>query len=50
MRNCSTVVWVRIGNIGKQALLHWIEPMLPFIFRDIEAGEKLIELSSSGKR
>ena len=38
------VVWVRIGNVGKQALLHWIKPMLPFIIREIEAGEKLVEL------
>lgn len=38
------VVWVRVGNVGKQALLHWIEPMLPLIVREIEAGEKLVEL------
>lgn len=38
------VVWVRVGNVGKQALLRWIEPMLPFIIREIEAGEKLVEL------
>lgn len=45
-----TVVWARIGNIGKQALPHWIEPMLPLVIREIEAGEKLIELNSLGKR
>jgi hypothetical protein len=32
--------WVKV----KQALLHWIEPMLPLIVREIEAGEKLVEL------
>lgn len=38
------IIWVRVGNTGKQTLLHWIEPMLPLIIREIEAGEKLVEL------
>ena|SRR5450759_12692 len=43
-QNGPPIVWVRRGNTGKQALLHWIEPMLPLIVREIEAGEKLVEL------
>jgi predicted nuclease of predicted toxin-antitoxin system len=39
------VVWVRVGNVGKQALLDWIEPMLKYIIIEIESGEKLIEIT-----
>lgn len=39
------VVWVRVGNIGKQALLSWIEPMMARIIIEIESGEKLIEIA-----
>jgi len=39
--SCNAMAeWVKV----KQALLHWIEPMLPLIVREIEAGEKLVEL------
>jgi hypothetical protein len=36
---------VRVGNVGKQALLDWIEPMLKYIIIEIESGEKLIEIT-----
>jgi predicted nuclease of predicted toxin-antitoxin system len=39
------VVWVRVGNIGKQALLRWMGPLLIQIIREIESGEKLIEIA-----
>jgi predicted nuclease of predicted toxin-antitoxin system len=39
------VVWVRVGNVGKQALLLWIEPLLASIINEIESGEKLIEIA-----
>ena len=39
------VVWVRIGNIGKQALLRWMGSLLISIIREIESGEKLIEIA-----
>jgi predicted nuclease of predicted toxin-antitoxin system len=38
------VLWVRVGNTRKQALLNWFETMLPSIVLSIEAGEQLIEL------
>lgn len=43
--NAPPVVWIRVGNIGKQALLQWIEPMMARIIGEIESGEKLIEIS-----
>ena len=39
-----TVVWLRIRNSSKQALLAWFMPRLPEIVALIEAGEPLIEL------
>jgi predicted nuclease of predicted toxin-antitoxin system len=43
--NAPPVIWVRVGNIGKQALLNWIEPMMTRIVTEIESGEKLIEIA-----
>jgi len=40
-----SVIWVRVGNTGRQALLRWIEPMLARIIIEIESGEKLIEIA-----
>lgn len=45
--NAPPVVWVRVGNIGKQALLRWMVPMLTRIVSEIESGEKLIEIAQS---
>ena len=39
------VVWIRTGNLGKQALLAWFQPLLPEIIQKLEAGEQLIELA-----
>ncbi len=39
-----TVVWVRIGNTRKAALLAWFEPLIARIVELIESGQKLIEL------
>lgn len=43
--NAPPVIWIRVGNIGKQALLIWIEPMMARIIVEIESGEKLIEIA-----
>ena len=40
-----SVIWVRVGNTGKQALLNWIGPMMGRIITEIESGEKLIEIA-----
>lgn len=39
-----TIVWIRIGNASKQALLNWFGPMLPAIEQAVTAGERLIEI------
>jgi predicted nuclease of predicted toxin-antitoxin system len=38
------VVWLRIRNSSRQALLAWFMPRLPEIVALIDAGEPLIEL------
>jgi predicted nuclease of predicted toxin-antitoxin system len=38
------IVWIRIGNTSKQALLRWFEPLIPEIVAAIGSGEKLIEV------
>ena len=38
------ILWVRIGNMRKQALLDWFNTMLPSIVASIDAGEQLIKL------
>ncbi len=42
--SAPTIVWLRIGNCSRRALLQWFEPMLPDIIGRIEGGEKLIEI------
>lgn len=38
------VVWLRIGNTSRQALLEWFDLILPRIEAMIEAGERLVEI------
>jgi predicted nuclease of predicted toxin-antitoxin system len=38
------IVWLRIGNASRRALLEWFEPLLPRIEAQLEQGEKLIEV------
>ena len=40
----ASVVWLRIGNTGKQQLLAWFTNLLPFVEKSLANGEKLIEL------
>lgn len=39
-----TVVWVRIGNTRKDALLDWFRPLIDQIVALVEDGQQLIEL------
>ncbi len=39
------VVWIRLGNTRRQALLDWFERMLPGTLTALERGDRLIELS-----
>jgi predicted nuclease of predicted toxin-antitoxin system len=39
-----SVVWLRIGNSSKRALLVWLEPMLPLIVQKLEQNDRLVEV------
>jgi predicted nuclease of predicted toxin-antitoxin system len=38
------VVWIRLGNTRRQALLEWFSPPSPKILAALEHGEKPIEI------
>jgi predicted nuclease of predicted toxin-antitoxin system len=38
------IVWLRIGNTSRRALLAWFRPLIPQITALIERGERLIEI------
>lgn len=39
-----SVVWVRLPNTRRQALLTWFEPLLPKVLTALQGGETMIEL------
>lgn len=39
-----TVVWVRVGNTRRAALLAWFEPLIERIVSMVERGDRVIEL------
>jgi len=39
-----TIVWVRVGNTRRRALLDWFEPLIDRIVELVAAGNRLIEL------
>lgn len=43
-QKAPVVVWLRIGNTSRRALLQWFEPLLPQIEALIERGDRLIEV------
>jgi len=38
------VVWLRIGNCSNHSLRTWLEPLLPIIVRQLEGGDRLLEI------
>ncbi len=38
------VVWLRIGNCTNRVLFAWLEPLLPEILRQLESGQRLVEV------
>ena len=38
------IVWIRVGNTRRHALLEWFEPLIDTVVEMIEAGNALIEL------
>ncbi len=43
-RNSPMVVWLRVGNCSNRALRVWLEPLLPAILRQLEQGDRLVEV------
>ena len=43
-KSAPSVVWIRLGNTNKRALLLWFNNILPEVLGRLEAGEKLIEV------
>jgi predicted nuclease of predicted toxin-antitoxin system len=41
---CPVIVWLRIGNTSRRALLAWFEPLLPQIETLISQGDRLVEI------
>ncbi len=40
-----SILWVRMGNTRRAALLSWCEEILPAAVAALERGEKLVELA-----
>lgn len=38
------VVWIRVGNCTRRALLAWFSPLLPEIMARLAAGDRFIEV------
>ncbi|GAB3602666.1 DUF5615 family PIN-like protein [Microbacterium aureliae] len=38
------IVWVRVGNTRRRALVEWFEPLIDRVVELVEAGNRLIEL------
>ncbi|MCS5714559.1 DUF5615 family PIN-like protein [Herbiconiux sp. CPCC 205716] len=38
------IVWIRVGNTRRQALIAWFEPLIGTVVATIEAGNGLVEL------
>lgn len=40
----ARVVWLRIGNSTNQALFAWLEPLWPEVIRQLDQGQRVIEV------
>jgi predicted nuclease of predicted toxin-antitoxin system len=43
-REAPAVVWVRVGNTRRAAILVWFEPLIQQIVEMVDSGNRLIEL------
>jgi predicted nuclease of predicted toxin-antitoxin system len=39
-----SVVWLRVGNTSRRALLAWFTGVLPTMVKDLQNGERLVEV------
>jgi predicted nuclease of predicted toxin-antitoxin system len=42
--SAPVVVWIRVGNTTRRALLDWFTPLVDRVIAMIDSGERLIEL------
>ncbi len=42
--SAPVVVWIRVGNTTRRALLDWFAPLVDRLIAMIDSGERLIEL------
>jgi predicted nuclease of predicted toxin-antitoxin system len=38
------IVWIRVGNTRRHALIEWFEPLIDTVAEMIETGNTLVEL------
>ena len=38
------IVWIRVGNTRRRALIEWFEPLIDSVVEMIESGNDLVEL------
>jgi predicted nuclease of predicted toxin-antitoxin system len=43
-RKTPVIVWLRVGNCSNRALREWLFPLLPDVLREIESGQRFIEV------
>jgi predicted nuclease of predicted toxin-antitoxin system len=43
-KSSPVIIWLRIGNTSRRALLQWFEPLLPQVETLIAQGDRLIEI------
>jgi predicted nuclease of predicted toxin-antitoxin system len=43
-KDSSRVVWLRIGNSTNRVLLAWLEPLWPEVIRQLQEGQRVIEV------
>lgn len=39
-----TIVWIRVGNTRRRALIEWFEPLIDTVVETIKTGNNLVEL------
>jgi len=39
------VLWIRLGNTMRRALLVWLEPLFPLVLESLSRGEVLVEIT-----
>ena len=42
--SAPVIVWLRIGNTSRRALLQWFEPLIPQVEALVLQGDRLIEV------